>query len=125
MKTAAEMLDRMEALCRKMAAQFSEANSKYNQAPYLGSTLVYIDAASYREDCAIVSELPEPVDPDTLKARQIIGDEYGSTRMADGSLSHGEGPARVEAIKAGKGDEYWEMRVVKAALRRARDEGVK
>jgi hypothetical protein len=115
MKTAAEMLDRMEALCRKMAAQFSEANSKYNQAPYLGSTLVYIDAASYREACAIVSELPEPVDPDILVARQILADSLEGTNTA---------PDRQRYLD-GLNDNWFATRAVVTALRRAREEGVK
>lgn len=58
-----------------------------------------------------------PVDPDVLEARQLIADVYGRTRNDDGKIMIGDGPPRVEAIKTGRGDDYWEMRVVIAALK--------
>lgn len=58
-----------------------------------------------------------PVDPDVLEARQLIADVYGCTRNDDGKITIGDGPPRVEAIKTGRGDDYWEMRVVLAALK--------
>ena len=58
-----------------------------------------------------------PVDPDVLEARQLIADVYGRTRNDDGKIMIGDGPPRVEAIKTGRGDDYWEMRAVLAALK--------
>ena len=54
-------------------------------------------------------------------ARAIISNHYGPTRYADlpRSIMPGNGPVRVEAIKSGKGDDYWEVRVVVAAIEEA------
>lgn len=56
------------------------------------------------------------------RARRIIAETYGRTRDERGTLMVGDGPARVEAIVHGAGDQYWEMRAVMAALSVAQPE---
>jgi len=69
---------------------------------------------------AIMQQLPKPVDPDVLEVRQIVAASYGPTRTADGELYDGIAPQRVEDIKNGNGDEYWEAKAVLEGFKHGR-----
>lgn len=104
-----ELVERMADLIRKLSHGFHLHG--VNDAG-----ISQYDAVAIAQ--GIASHLP---DPDIAEARRVVAENYGSTRMQDGSRCLGDGPARVEEIKAGKGDKYWEMRVVIAAIKRGRE----
>lgn len=62
----------------------------------------------------------EPVEPLVLEARRVIAGHHGITTPI-GRRHQLNVHRRLEAIAGGKGDHYWEMRVVMAALARGRE----
>lgn len=84
MKTALEQLDRMEALVRRMAEWQRSANVRNTMC-----------ADFCDEARAIVAELPEPVDPDLIEAREIC---------ALAQHPHYSPPGAAENYRAGKFD---------------------
>lgn len=100
MKTAIEMVERMEALVRKMADEY--------ESRQVGAMLT--------EARAIVSELPEPVDPDLALAKELaaIVAQYIDNPKAAEVYRNESRWDRGEPVSA-----------IVAALRRAREEGVR
>lgn len=96
--------DRMVALVRSMADRYDNGRSDDES--------VARDAYPWmREARAIVADLPKPVDPDLLLAREIVAEEYG-----DGSnVAHLAAQAR-----SGEGDEWFHTKVVLRAIRKLR-----
>lgn len=75
LRTSAEMLDRMEALLRRMAAL-----SK--RTPLPGQPIEFLMSQAdrdYEEAAAIVAMLPEPVDPDIQLSREIAAEAAEKT----------------------------------------------
>lgn len=88
----------------------------YHREPIFSSDIAVI----YKHALAryIAEHEEPPVDPLVIEAREAFK-EYGPTRYTGTDcLMPGNAPARVETILRGEGDDYWEMRVVLAALRR-------
>lgn len=75
MKTAMEMLDRMEALVRRMAKQAGKGQDA-------------MSGLDYYEASAIVAEMPAPVDPDLLKARELAAFAVKEIGLKSGWPSH-------------------------------------
>jgi len=100
-KTAMEMLDRMEALVRRLAA--------HDEA--MGGRAV-IPLGMLAEARAIVAELPEPVDADLLTARELaaLGQVHSTA---------------AEKYRKGMYDNDTCIKQTVQALRHAREEGVK
>jgi len=101
MKTALEMLDRMEALVRRVAS--AKGHTTYSD-----------------EARAIVAELPEPVDPDLITARELV-----ASSLDDLTTATTAGWTRMASLREGKWDDSTAVRKALAALRRAREEGVR
>lgn len=93
MKTAEEMLGRMEAFVRKC-----EELSRGTEA-FFGNAHHHHEASLRDEARAIVAELPEPVDPDLLEARGIAA-KFGQTSIPYANGNYDHYPMVVAALAA-------------------------
>lgn len=105
MKTAEEMLGRMEAFVRKLHAETSEGDGGF-VADMANSEC---DNELKEELFAIVAELPAPVDPDLLYVRQTVG--HAVPRMMSGDKN----------ILNGDYDDELSVQVPLACLKRGRE----
>lgn len=96
MKTAQEMLDRLEGLARRIADA---------RVP-IGNLIL--------EARAMVAELPPPVDPDLIEAREMAAVRYsqrGETQLA----------LVARPYRSGLNDEHWDVQTALAGIKRGRE----
>lgn len=88
MRTALEMIDRLEALARRIA----DAADKYDENPEVASMSAMEEHAIIREARAIVAEMP---DPNVVACRHIVAQwnaakdlEFDETVILSGGMDH-------------------------------------
>lgn len=110
MKTAMEMLDRMEALCRRMSDEYDKANPGPLQPVPMPNGVCWTSQANYDEARAIVAEMRP--DPDVFTARDIVFADHVANGFTQWDRSE---------LDAGKLDSERPMRLALAALRKGRE----